>query len=84
MHDRMPETKRLTCCCVRQAAPSGTQAQGICNSAVPNTSNYLRFLYTIQVMVDNGFYVLIDNHLSLDATATTNSTLCAALSYLGY
>ena len=26
-------------------------------------------------MVDEGFYVLIDNHLSLDNTAVTNSTL---------
>ena len=87
----MPHTGRMsTCdlpcltrevlhwCCVRQTAPSGAQAQGICNSAVPNTSNYLRFLYVIQVLVDNGFYVLIDNHLSLDDTATTNSSLCAA------
>lgn len=60
-----------------QAAPSGTQASGTCNSALPNTSNYLRFLYTIRVMVDNGFMLLIDNHLSLDDTATTNANLCA-------
>ena len=63
------------CAVHAQAAPSGAQAQGICNSAVPNNSNYLRFLYVIQVCVDNGFNVLIDNHLSLDDTATTNATL---------
>ena len=48
---------------------------GTCNANVPNDSNYHRFLYVVQKMVDEGFYVLIDNHLSLDNTATTNSTL---------
>ena len=27
-----------------------------------------------QVLVDNGFYVLIDNHLNTDSTATDNPT----------
>ena len=48
---------------------------GTCNANLPNDSGYHRFLYTVQKMVDEGFYVLIDNHLSLDNTATTNSTL---------
>ena len=48
---------------------------GTCNANLPNDSGYHRFLYTVQKMVDEGFYVLIDNHLSLDDTATTNSTL---------
>ena len=28
--------------------------------------------FYVQVMVDNGFYVLIDNHLALDSTAIDN------------
>ncbi|CAL5227268.1 g10199 [Coccomyxa viridis] len=55
----------------QQRAPtSGTS--GICNANMPNDSVYARFLYVIKVLVDNGFYVLIDNHLNLDSTAVDN------------
>jgi len=56
-----------------QASPTGGNA-GTCNALVPNDSNYKRFLWVVKAMVDNGFIVLIDNHLNLDSTATDNPT----------
>lgn len=56
-----------------QASPTGGNS-GTCNALVPNDSNYKRFLWVIKAMVDNGFIVLIDNHLNLDSTATDNPT----------
>jgi hypothetical protein len=61
-----------------------------CNAALPNNTVYARFLYVIKFLTANGFYVLIDNHLSYDDTAVTNpsqargsSCLPLAHSYLG-
>lgn len=31
-------------------------------------------MFCVQVLVDNGFYVLIDNHLNTDPTAVDNPT----------
>ncbi|BDA41281.1 probable endoglucanase E1 [Coccomyxa sp. Obi] len=56
-----------------QAAPTGGNS-GTCNALVPNDSGYKRFLWVIKAMVDNGFMVLIDNHLNLDSTAVDNPT----------
>ncbi|CAL5222764.1 g5176 [Coccomyxa viridis] len=57
----------------QQPAPTGGNA-GTCNANMPNNSVYTRFLYVIKVLVDNGFYVLIDNHLNTDSTAVDNPT----------
>ncbi|CAL5222763.1 g5175 [Coccomyxa viridis] len=56
-----------------QLAPSNSSS-GTCNADMPNTSVYTRFLYVVKVLVDNGFYVLIDNHLNTDSTAVDNPT----------
>ena len=47
---------------------------GVCNGALPNASTYARFLWVVKFFTANGFYVLIDNHLSYDDTAVTNPT----------
>ncbi|BDA45059.1 hypothetical protein COCOBI_06-5390 [Coccomyxa sp. Obi] len=54
-----------------QAHSLGGQ-DGICNELLPNDSVFTRLLYVIRAMVDNGFFVLLDNHLNLDSTATDN------------
>ena len=46
-----------------------TQTPGICNSDLPNSSVFDRFLYVIRFFARNGLYVMIDNHLNLDPTA---------------
>ena len=43
-------------------------ANGTCNALMPNNSVYQRFLWVIQQIVNNGMYVLIDNHLAEDNT----------------
>ncbi|CAL8461996.1 g1527 [Coccomyxa elongata] len=48
-------------------------ASGVCNADLPNTSAYARFLYVVRFFTANGFYVLIDNHLSFDNTAVSNT-----------
>ncbi|BDA41280.1 probable major extracellular endoglucanase at C-terminar half [Coccomyxa sp. Obi] len=48
-------------------------ASGVCNADLPNTSAYARFLYVVRFFAANGFYVLIDNHLSFDNTAVSNT-----------
>ncbi len=57
-----------------QAPSTGSTgaADGICNEQLPNDSVYNRFLYVVRALAANGFYVLIDDHLSFDATAATN------------
>ena len=57
---------------VMQTAPAGGQS-GTCNDLVPNDSSFRRYLWVIKQAVDNGFMVLIDNHLNLDSTATDNA-----------
>lgn len=48
-------------------------ASGVCNADLPNTSAYARFLYVVRFFTANGFYVLIDNHLSFDNTAVSDT-----------
>jgi hypothetical protein len=48
-------------------------SSGTCNADLPNTSSYARFLYVVRFLAANGLYVLIDNHLSFDNTAATNT-----------
>ncbi|KAK9838511.1 hypothetical protein WJX81_004175 [Elliptochloris bilobata] len=65
----------------QQAAPSGSTgaADGVCNEQVPNNSVYARFLWVLRFLTHNGFYVVIDNHLSVDNTAVANPQQWAAL-----
>ena len=69
VHDRRPD---IWSGCL-QVSPTGGNS-GTCNALVPNNSGYNRFLWVIKAMVDNGFMVLIDNHLNLDSTAVDNPT----------
>ncbi|EIE25045.1 hypothetical protein COCSUDRAFT_46570 [Coccomyxa subellipsoidea C-169] len=48
-------------------------ASGVCNADLPNTSGYARFLFVLRYFAANGFYILIDNHLSFDNTAVSNT-----------
>ncbi|KAK9811067.1 hypothetical protein WJX73_010697 [Symbiochloris irregularis] len=54
-----------------QAKPEGNNAT-ICNEKLPNDSVYKRFLYIVQFMAYNNFYVLIDDH-SEDSTVKYNT-----------
>ena len=51
-----------------QAVSSNGAADGTCNELLPNDSIYKRFLYVVSTLAHNGFYVLVDNHLSFDTT----------------
>lgn len=44
----------------------------VCNSDLPTDTVRNRFLYVVQFLARNGFYVLIDNHLRTDTTVLTN------------
>lgn len=56
---------------------SPTQTPGVCNSDLPNGDVLERFLYVVRFFANNGFYVLIDDHLNYDTTAIENPTLWA-------
>ena len=45
---------------------------GRCNDYLPASSTRDRLLFIIKLYLDNNFYVLLDNHLREDTTATTN------------
>jgi hypothetical protein len=51
-----------------QIITSNGAADGTCNAALPNDSIYKRFLYVVSALANNGFYVIVDNHLSYDST----------------
>ena len=54
------------------ASPQDTasvDSTGTCNLNLPNSSVYARFLYLIRYLTRNGFYVIVDNHLNVDALA---------------
>jgi aryl-phospho-beta-D-glucosidase BglC (GH1 family) len=38
----------------------------VCNDYLPNTSTFDRFVWVVNFFAENGFYVLIDNHLRED------------------
>jgi len=53
--------------------PPATAYQGNrCNTYLPNTSVRDRFMYVVKFYIQNGFYVMIDNHLREDQTALNN------------
>ncbi len=63
-----------SCATAVQTSPGDSLgASGVCNADLPNTSAYARFLYVVRYFTANGFYVLIDNHLSFDNTAVSNA-----------
>lgn len=47
---------------------SNGAADGTCNELLPNDSIYKRFLYVVSTLAHNGFYIVVDNHLSYDTT----------------
>ena len=51
-----------------QAVSSDGAADGKCNELLPNDSIYKRFLYVVSTLAHNGFYIVVDNHLSYDTT----------------
>ena len=68
----LPKIHNLECFAQKQArsaACSPCWKRGICVLVLALTCDACK-----QVLVDNGFYVLIDNHLNTDSTATDNPT----------
>ena len=56
----------------RSAAPI---VSGVCNSFLPSNTIIDRYLYVVRYYAQNGFYVIIDNHLNIDPTAVNNPRL---------
>jgi hypothetical protein len=54
------------------APPTGGNS-GICNSYLPSESVFNRFMYVVQFLTRNGFYVLLDNQINFDTTAVDNT-----------
>ncbi len=52
----------------------GPLTQGVCSANLPSDSVLNRFLYVIRFFAQNGFYVLVDNHLNMDPTAIQDPT----------
>ena len=49
--------------------------QGTCNSYMPQQNTFDRFLWTVDYLARNGFYVMLDNQFNLDQTATQQPQL---------
>lgn len=43
-----------------------------CNNYLPNDTTFNRFVWVVNYLAQNGFYVLLDNHLREDQTAIEN------------
>jgi hypothetical protein len=54
-----------------QIAPP-TRTAGLCDNYFPNDTTLNRFLWVVKFFAQNGFYVLIDNHLREDQTVLQN------------
>jgi hypothetical protein len=52
--------------------PTSTSSPGYCNSQLPSDTVLDRFLWTINFLVQNGFYVVLDNQFNFDQTAINN------------
>ena len=50
------------------AAPAAT-APGLCNAYLPGDTTLARFLWVVNYLAQNGFYVVLDNQFNLDQTA---------------
>ncbi len=46
---------------------------GICNSYLPEDSTFNRFIYVVQFLARNNFYLLLDNQFNFDTTAVTDT-----------
>ncbi|MDP1880662.1 MAG: cellulase family glycosylhydrolase [Parachlamydiaceae bacterium] len=56
--------------------PMTAPAQGTtCNGYLPNDTTFNRFVWVVDFFAQNGFYVLIDNHLREDQTALEDKNL---------
>lgn len=50
-------------------SPPASRTPGQCNEYLPNDSTFNRFVWVAKFYANNGFYVLVDNHLREDQTA---------------
>lgn len=55
----------------QQASPAA-QTPGVCNDYVPSDTTIDRFVWVVQYLTANNFYVLLDNQLNLDTTVLDN------------
>jgi hypothetical protein len=46
---------------------------GICNGYLPEDSTFNRFVYTVQFLARNKFYIMLDNQFNFDTTAITDT-----------
>lgn len=58
-----------------ELASPPARAPGRCNDYLPSTSVWDRFVWVVKFFVDNGFYVMIDNHGREDRTFLDDNKL---------
>ncbi len=56
------------------AAPAAA-APGLCNAYLPDDSTLSRFLWTVDHLAHNGFYIVLDNQFNLDQTVLKDQAL---------
>ncbi len=56
------------------AAPAAA-APGLCNAYLPDDSTLSRFLWTVDHLAQNGFYIVLDNQFNLDQTVLKDQAL---------
>ena len=54
------------------------RAAGMCNDYLPQDSTRHRFIWTVQFLAHNGFYVVIDDHMRTDTTVLDNAAAWAS------
>ena len=48
---------------------------GVCNAYLPEDSTLSRFMWTVNYLAEQGFYLILDNQFNLDQTATQSPQL---------
>lgn len=48
---------------------------GVCNAYLPEDTTLDRFLWVVNYLTQQGFYIILDNQFNLDQTATSNTNL---------
>lgn len=48
---------------------------GVCNAYLPEDTTLDRFLWVVNYLTQQGFYIILDNQFNLDQTATYNTGL---------
>ncbi len=48
---------------------------GVCNAYLPEDTTLDRFLWVVNYLTQQGFYIILDNQFNLDQTATSNTGL---------